>query len=399
MSIKILAIGLISVLISVLLFGVGVFYYKNLRGVGPVILPPPGDIAEELSSPSPAENRTSLPLKLPEGFSISVFAKNLPGARVMEFDTFGNLWVSQTSQGKISLIEIKNGKVDHQEEVLKNLRKPHGLAFSPDNKTLLYFAEEDKVSNISVYSEGKPVKLVDLPYGSDHFTRTIGFGPDKKLYVSTGSSCNVCNEKDPRRASIYSMNRDGSDFKLYASGLRNSVFFTWQPKTGQMWATEMGRDYLGDNLPPDEINIIKEGKNYGWPICYGQNIHDSNFDKNQYIRDPCLDKEPSHIDLQAHSAPLGLAFVPEDSGWPKEYLGNLIVAYHGSWNRSVPTGYKLARIKLGGSGNYTGTEDFVAGWLTGAGALGRPVDLKFYKNALYVSDDKTGLIYKIEYHK
>ena len=142
-----------------------------------------------------------------------------------------------------------------------------------------------------------------------------------------------------------------------------------------MWETERGRDNLGDDLPPDEINIVEEGKNYGWPICYGKNIHDTNFDKNTYIRNPCEEpfEMPSYINIEAHSAPLGLVFVPEE-GWPEEYWYDLFVAYHGSWNRSVPTGYKIARIPLDDKGRKTGPiEDFISGWLTAGGrGLRRP---------------------------
>ena len=396
--------GLIFTISSLALLLAGVFYWKNLRGVGPAIRPPVGDIAGELErTPGPAMNDTDFPLNLPDGFSISIFAKDLPGARVMEFDTFGNMWVSQTSEGIISLLYIKDGKVYEQGSVLKNLRKPHGLAFDPEFETLLYFAENDGVSTLPTYSDGGPQKILDLPAGGGHFTRTIGIGPDKRLYVSIGSSCNVCNESDEGRAKIYSANRDGSDFREFARGLRNSVFFTWNPADLRIWATEMGRDLLGDNTPPDEINIIEKGKNYGWPNCYGKNIHDTDFDKNTYIRNPCMEpfETASHVDLQAHSAPLGLAFVPSPpaGGWPEEYRDDLMVAYHGSWNRTNPTGYKLVRIKFDDRGNYLGTEDFITGWLKSDGVLGRPVDVKFYKGDLYISDDKAGVIYRVEYGK
>jgi glucose/arabinose dehydrogenase len=160
----------------------------------------------------------------------------------------------------------------------------------------------------------------------------------------------------------------------------------------------MGRDFLGDNLPPDEINILEKGKNYGWPNCYGKNIHDTVFDKNTYIRNPCMEpfETPSLIDLPAHSAPLGLAFVPSGKGWPKEYEGNLLVAYHGSWNRTVPTGYAIRRFVLDSKNNVVKDEDFVSGWLTEKGVLGRPADLKFASDGtLYVSDDRAGLVYRI----
>jgi len=167
---------------------------------------------------------------------------------------------------------------------------------------------------------------------------------------------------------------------------------------GKIWATEMGRDGLGDNTPPDEINIIEKGKNYGWPICYGKNIHDTNFDKKTYIRNPCMVplETPSYVDLQAHSAPLGLDFVPEE-GWPESYWYNMLVAYHGSWNRSIPTGYKIVRINMDSKGKYLGTEDFITGWLTADGKkLGRPVDIKVSPGGTaYISDDQAGVIYRL----
>ena len=407
-------ICLILIAVFILAAAGAVFYYYNLRGVWPAILPAPQKIKKGVDA-------TGLGLKIADGFSISVLADNLPGARVMALDGRGNMWVSQTGEGKIAILENENRKVKGS-EFFKNLNRPHGLAFDPQDGLFLYFAEEDKISKVRLYAEDKPHKIADLPGGGRHFSRTLGFGPDGRLYVSIGSSCDVCYETDKRRAAIYSMKKDGSDFKEFAKGLRNAVFFTWSYIDGKMWATEMGRDLLGDNLPPDEINVIEEGKNYGWPVCYGKNIHDTDFDpvrnsppqspsgapsagavsngvdKNVYVRDPCADKTPSYIDLQAHSAPLGLAFVPEE-GWPQDYWYNLFVAYHGSWNRSEPTGYKIVRIKLDDKGNYLGTEDFITGWLKDATALGRPVDILVQPGGLmYISDDKAGVIYKITYN-
>ncbi|MDP2676751.1 MAG: PQQ-dependent sugar dehydrogenase [bacterium] len=372
-----------------------VFYWKNLRGSGPAILPPVENIKDIFE-----EGR--MPFTLSSGFSISLFADGLSGARVIVFDAFGNMWVSRTSEGVISLVELnESGKATHTSNVFRNLQKPHGLAFDPDDPQILYFAEEDTISRVRIYSEGSPEKIADLPSGGGHSTRTIRFGPDGRLYVSIGSSCNVCNEKDDRRAKIFSMNKDGSDFKEYARGLRNAVFFDWSPFDGRMWATEMGRDELGDNIPPDEINIIIEGANYGWPICYGKNIHDTEFDKNTYIRNPCMEpfESPSRIDLQAHSAPLGLAFVPQSADWPEEYKNDLIVAYHGSWNRTEPTGYKLVRIVFDPAGKFSEVTDFITGWLTkDNAALGRPVDVVIRPNGdMFVSDDKAGVIYRIRH--
>lgn len=397
---------------------VGVFYYKNLRGVGPALFPPAGDIAytDNTNSSSPKNdditenwNQTDLPLKIQDPFFIFLVAK-VPGARVLAMDSLGNLWVSQTNQGQITLIEMQDGKAVHQSVVFKNLKNPHGLAFDPDDSSVLYIAEETKISKTTVTANGMGpmAKIIDLPSGGNHYSRTIGFGPDGRLYVSIGSTCNVCREADERRASIWSLKKDGTDFKQVAKGLRNSVFFVWNKNDGKMWATEMGRDLLGDDTPPDEINIIdinvKDVLNYGWPNCYGKNIHDDAFDKNTYIRNPCMEpfEKESHIDIPAHSAPLGLAFVPNNTSWPSEFKNDLFVAYHGSWNRSVPTGYKVVRYHLDDAGNVLSSNDFLSGWVKGKAANGRPVDIIFApgsggRTRMYISDDKAGVIYGVDY--
>jgi len=388
---------------------IGIFAWKNFRGVVPAFSDPKQNIADLIPSTeearnetasqniSPAENMTSLPLKLSPGFRISIFAKNLPDARVMALDNLGNMWVSRPSANVVTLLEIQDGKVTSQNDTLVGLDHPHGLAFDPDESFLLYIAEENKITKVPLYTEGDYQKIADLPSGGGHSTRTILFGSDKKLLVSIGSSCNVCVEKDPRRAAIYSLNGDGSDFKEFASGLRNSVFLVAHPKTNEIWATEMGRDFLGDNLPPDEINIIKEGRNYGWPYCYGKQVHDSQFDSSGAQNDFCSASEPSVIDIPAHSAPLGLAFVANNS-WPAEYQNDLLVSYHGSWNRSSPTGYKIARHKFDADGKYLGVDDFITGWLDGGSALGRPAGiLSTPDGKIYVSDDKAGVIYLVEW--
>jgi glucose/arabinose dehydrogenase len=349
-------------------------------------------------------NNTGMALELPAGFSISTFADGLDSPRVPAFDAGGNLLVSTPGSGQVIALPDRNsdGVADEQVVVADNLNDPHGLAFLPGDPTKLYIAETDQVAvydyDDGTLRAGNKRKIVDLPAGGGHHTRTIMFlpgGPDR-LLIAVGSSCNVCIEDDWRRAKILVANTDGSDLKPFASGLRNSVFMALHPVTGQVWATENGRDLLGDNLPPDEINIIEEGKDYGWPTCYGKNVHDTDFDKNVYVRDPCEGKTPSYIDLQAHSAPLGLAFV--DSGsWPTSYGGDLLVAFHGSWNRSVPTGYKVVRIKLNEKGAYQGIEDFISGWLRPDGSVvGRPVGITLSSNGTaYITDDQAGLVYRV----
>ncbi len=383
----IITIGIIFLLI---LAWAGYFYWQNLRGAYVGVLPPADDVTKLVGQPDS-------PIKLPPGFAISIFAKDLPGVRAMARDSFGNIWVSRTNAGVITLLEMREGKVYAQHDILRDLNNPHGLVFDPERNLMLFYAEEDKVSRIPTYSDGEPEKLLDLPSGGGHSTRTLAIGPDNRLYVSIGSSCNVCHEENSMRAKIFSMKQDGTDVKEFARGLRNAVFFTWSYIDGRMWATEMGRDLLGDDTPPDEINIITEGGNYGWPNCYGKNIHDDQFDKNTYIRNPCMEpfELPSYIDIPAHSAPLGLAFVPEE-GWPEDYWYDLLVAYHGSWNRSEPTGYKIVRVKLDAEGKFEGIEDFATGWLSDSGVLGRPVGIYLEPGGvMYVTDDKAGVIYKI----
>jgi glucose/arabinose dehydrogenase len=309
------------------------------------------------------------------------------------------------SQGRVVALpdKDKDGVVDAVVTVIDGLNRPHGLAFRCAPECRLYIAEEDRV-NVYFYDQKKlkavkEKKIADLPSGGNHVTRTLLFLPkphDDQLLISVGSSCNVCVEKDWRRAKVLVVDAEGGSLKPFASGLRNAVFMTIHPKTKKVWVTEMGRDWRGDDLPPDEINIIEQGRNYGWPFCYGKDVHDMDFDPSK--TNPCREPEtfPSFIDIPAHSAPLGLAFFPEE-GWPKEFLNDLLVAYHGSWNRRIPTGYKIVRYQLDREGRYLGVEDFITGWLIkDATALGRPVDIMIRPGGtIFVSDDKAGVIYRI----
>lgn len=384
------------------------------RAVRPAIAPPPQDIVELIEKAKapdsdisePSENTTGIPLKLPPGFSISIFAKDVGSPRVLAWGPEGALFASATSQGKIFALRDRDGdgRAEDVRIVAEKLNKPHGITFRCESERCkMYIAEEGAVSTYDIepgtLRAANRKKIIDLPSDGDHFTRTLMFLPypnDAKLLISVGSSCNVCEEKDWRRAKVLIANADGSDLKVFASGLRNAVFLAAHPVTGKVLATEMGRDRLGDDLPPDEMNIVEDGGDYGWPICYGKNVHDTQFDKKAYVRDPCADKMPPQIELPAHSAPLGLAFVPEE-GWPEDYWYNALVAYHGSWNRSEPTGYKIARMKLDAQGRYLGQEDFISGWLTPGGeALGRPADiLAMPGGTVYISDDKAGVIYRV----
>ncbi len=373
---KYLLIGL-----GIILILLGLRIYKTYKGFAPILSNSPTKPIDNTP-----QNTTGLPLTIVPGYKISLFATNLGNPRDLQWDPQGVLLASIPDQGRVVALpdENKDGQADKPVTVVFGLHKPHGLAFA---KNTLYIGETDKVVKYEydgkLFKANKPQKILDLPGGGNHWTRQLLI-KDNQLFIAIGSSCNVCKETDTRRATVQVANLDGTNLHTFASGLRNSPFLIENPYTKDIWATEMGRDNLGDDTPPDEINILKADKNYGWPICYGQNIHDQNFDKNTYIQNPCSQTLQATVDLPAHSAPLGLAFASKDT---------LLVAFHGSWNRSVPTGYKIVSIDI----KTKQISDFVTGWLVSPkNAIGRPVDLLFdsQKN-LYVSDDKSGNIYKI----
>ncbi len=341
----------------------------------------------ELSSPV---NTTGLPLNVPAGYSIEIFAKDLPGARVLAKDSFGNYWVSQPSQGTVTQLEVQNKKVIRQNALFRNLTGPHGLAINPASGTELFIAEEHQIRRAHLYSDAPLDTVAALPGTGRHSTRTLGIGPDDRLYVSVGSTCDVCVEPDERAAAMLSMNLDGTDERIVAKGLRNSVFFRWHPVTKELWATDMGRDQLGDNLPPEDVNIIREGKHYGWPFCYGNRIRDAMFQASKSF--DCAMTEAPVVQLPAHIAPLGLAFIA-GSG---EYAGDLLVAEHGSWNSSVKVGYKVVRVPLSSSGTVEGPpEDFLTGFLQTT-VIGRPVDVFTEEDGdIFITDDKAGVVYRM----
>lgn len=365
-------------MIFIAIFVVG---FVVLRGQTPASDLPKTTLPQQVVLPG--QNDTLLPLTLPDNYKISLFSSNLGNPRDLEFDPSGSLVATITSAGRVVAFD-NNGEV---KTILSNLNQPHGIAFDCTDSCKLFVAETNQVSTFDYDPTTKTAtnkqKIIDLPSGGGHFTRSILIKEDK-LYTSIGSTCNVCLESDPRRASIYWSNLDGSEFESFAVGLRNSVFMSISPK-GDILATEMGRDNLGDDLPPDEINIIKQG-DFGWPICYGKNIFDPTVAKESSSI-PCRDKIPSQIDLQAHSAPLGLSFIS---------YNQLLVAYHGSWNRSIPTGYKIVKITLDDNNNATSVEDFITGFIQDAEVLGRPADIITRGEISFISDDKLGNIYKLE---
>jgi glucose/arabinose dehydrogenase len=345
-------------------------------------------------------------LKAPPGFHLSVFAEEADGARMMAFSPEGVLLVSESGEGKVvALPDPKHtGRAARMVNVISELNEPHGLAFYEGK---LYVAENDKVRRYdwdeANLRASNPKALADLPGSGGHSTRSLVFH-GSKMDVASGSSCNVCIEKDPRRAAVVEFNPDGSGQKIFAKGLRNAVGLAVNPKTDTVWATVNGRDMLGDDLPPDVIvDLGKDGGDFGWPYCYGDRVPDPKFTKPGDNR--CKNVIAPKVQMQAHSAPLGLAFY-EGSELPAEYRNNIFVAFHGSWNRSVPTGYKVVRVKLDDKGQpQGGAEDFITGWLTPGETkkgrwMGRPVGIVFGSDgAMYLSDDAGGVIYRITYAK
>ncbi len=337
----------------------------------------------------------------------------------MTRDPKGTMLVSQTSQGKIVALPDMNGdgEADEPHTVLEGLKQPHGITvICPDtggtNDCILYVAETGALKSYAYDADAMSAAYIEtlqtFPTGNGHFTRTLLEHPDNYLLISVGSSCNVCAEENPLRATVQSLNLATNQISAIATGLRNTVFMALDPITGEVWGTDHGRDLIGDDIPPDEVNIITgpttgvgNPPNFGWPICYGQNINDRDFDRNTYIQNPCNGKIAPHIELQAHSAPLGLAFVPEE-GWPEDMRNDLLVAYHGSWNRSEPTGYKVVRFNLDNQRNVVGGPiDFLTGFLAPGAkedeAIGRPVGLMAEPGGVvYVTDDRAGAVYRIQ---
>jgi glucose/arabinose dehydrogenase len=311
----------------------------------------------------------------------------------------GAVFVAERGDNRIVRLPDRDGDgiADGLEVVADALNAPSSIAFHPDGS--LYVGETERIIRLStpdadgVYAQGEVV-VEGLPPRAGHHTRTVLLSPDGgSLFVSVGSSCNVCVEQDPRRAAIVRYALDGSNETIYASGLRNAVGITFRPGTAELWATNNGRDWLGDDLPPETIYVLREGDDAGFPRCHAGRIVDSEFGTAA----ACDDVLAPAVEMQAHSAPLGLAFYTGQQ-FPETYWGDLFVAFHGSWNRTQPTGYKVIHVDVT-DGVPGAVSDFAAGWLRDDGSTwGRPVDVLVGRDgSLYVSDDGDGRIYRIAY--
>ena len=349
--------SILWLVVALIAIGVGYYAFNYLKEKPPAMLV---ELVTKTDAPPALPQGEEAPLTVPEGYSATIFARDLPGARVMIRDPKGTMLLSQTSDGKVvALPDLdQDGRSDGVTVVLENLDKPHGLLITCDDtgspssdqdSCVLYVAETGELKSYRYDADLMKADYIEtlttFPTGDGHYTRTLLMHPDgNRLLISVGSSCNVCDEEEPARATVLSYDLTTKEVKTFASGLRNTVFMAVEPTSQMIWGTDNGRDMIGDDIPPDEVNIIEEGKNYGWPLCYGRNVHDTDFDKMPTSDDPCPDAVHPHIELQAHSAALGLAFIPSD--WPEDMQGDLLIAYHGSWNRGEPTGYKVVRFEL-----------------------------------------------------
>ncbi|MBI5695011.1 MAG: sorbosone dehydrogenase family protein [Nitrospirae bacterium] len=338
-------------------------------------------------------------IKLPPGFQISVYTDKVPGARSMTLGADGTLFVGTRDEGAVYAVldKDKDGKADQVVTVARGLDEPNGVAYRGGS---LYVAEISRILRYDdiermLHNPGKPVVVYDkFPDKAHHGWKFIRFGPDGKLYVPVGAPCNSCDEGDPF-ASITRMDPDGGNFEIFARGIRNTVGFDWDPDTGELWFTDNGRDWLGDDLPPDELNRVpRPGMHFGFPYCYGVNVPDPEYGEKC---DPKKHTTPE-MELGAHVAALGMRFY-DGAMFPEKYRGRIFIAEHGSWNRSVAVGYRVVCVKVEG-GKAVSQEVFASGWLSGGSAWGRPVDVQVMPDgALLVSDDHAGAVYRITYKR
>jgi glucose/arabinose dehydrogenase len=417
---------LVTLLVTLALIGpqrmLGLLHKKVPSSPAPTAIPLTSPMSTTMVQPTPAEEispptsalETATPalavpptriippaeqINLPPGFAISTFVQDLRDPRMMALGPDDQLYVAERGAGRIVRLPDLDGDglADGAEVVADGLNAPSSIAFYEDGS--LYVGETTRVLRLSAPDEHgvfqKQEVIVDgLPTGG-HNTRTVLFSPDwSTLFVSVGSSCNVCIEKDERRATIVRYDPDGSRERVYARGLRNAVGITFRPGTAELWATNNGRDWLGDDQPPETVYLVQEGIDAGWPTCHSGRIVDPDYGSPS----ACNGVLAPAVEMQAHSAPLGLTFYAGQQ-FPEEYRGDMFVAFHGSWNRTVPTGYKIVRIPMRDGAGPGPVQDFATGWLRTDGSnWGRPVDvLTAADGSLFISDDSGGTIYRIFY--
>ena len=345
---------------------------------------------------------------LPEGFEIKIYADDVENARSMAISPSGTIFVGNRNKDNVFALKDTDGDnvIDKKYLITNKLKNmPNGVAFHDGD---LYVAEvnkiwkfeniEENLSHLDKFDEylEEPILISDdFPSDRHHGWKYISFGPDGKLYVPVGAPCNICESRDEIYASITRMNPDGSNKEIYVKGVRNTVGFTWHPETKQLWFTDNGRDMLGDNIPPCELNkVTGKDQHFGYPYCHGSDIGDPEFG-GEYS---CSDFVMPAQNLDPHVAPLGLKFYTGKM-FPDEYKGDIFIAEHGSWNRSKKIGYRISRVKIENNKS-VGYETFIYGWLDDEEqeAWGRPVDILILEDgSMLISDDKANAIYRVTY--
>ena len=337
-------------------------------------------------------------IQVPDGFEVSVFATDVPGARSMTLADDGTLFVGSRGQGRVYALRDndQDGQADEQVVLADGLDSPNGVAVRGNQ---LYVAAIDRILRYPLPKSGEPLEAAgppeiistDFPDDRHHGWKFIAFGPDGRLYVPIGAPCNVCQAQG--YAVITSMEPDGSDHQIYARGVRNTVGFDWHPETGDLWFSDNGRDWMGDNRPPDELNHAPEpGLHFGFPFCHGGDIPDPEYGEPGV----CDQYQSPARKLGPHVASLGMRFYTGDQ-FPDEYRNQIFIAEHGSWNRSEKIGYRVSLVRLEGD-RAMSYETFASGWLEDDQVHGRPVDVQVLPDgSLLVSDDHAGAIYRIAY--
>jgi len=349
------------------------------------------------AQPIPSTRVLGHGIQLPQGFKIDVFAQGVKSASYMAYSPDGVLFVSQPEQGTITALRDRSGKgqAESSAAYAGGLTQPTGLAFFGG---YLYVAEAQQVIRFR-YTPGEmhastapEVVVHDLPAGGSNPTHAIGFGPDQKLYVTIPATCNACREADPRRATIMRYEPDGSHEEVFAQGLRDAEGLLWYPNSPNPLATNSSRRRMGEDLPPDTIELVAPHSNFGWPFCHAGDIVDPDLG----WPNACDGVPHPFVQLPAHTTPRGLCAY-QGTQFPAEYYGSIFVALSGSWERKVPTGYEIVRLKLQ-NGQVAAVEHFASGWLVQEQAWGRPVDvIQAGDGSLLVSDDWAGAIYRIYY--
>jgi glucose/arabinose dehydrogenase len=347
--------------------------------------------------PVRAETRLET-IKLPKGFLIELYAGKVEGARSLTLGPKGVVFVGSRTPGKVYALLDRNAdqRVEEVITLAEGLESPNGVAFRQGS---LYVAEISRILRFDdivnrLHNPPKPVVVNDtFPRDRHHGWKFIAFGPDDRLYVPVGAPCNVCEREDPRYASIMRLTPKGSGLEIFANGVRNTVGFDWHPESKELWFTDNGRDWMGNDRPADELNKAPhQGLHFGFPYCHAGNLPDPEFGQKR----SCQEFVPPEQNLGPHVASLGMRFYTGNM-FPPEYRNQIFIAEHGSWNRVVPIGYRISLVRIK-KGKASGYETFAQGWLRGLLAWGRPVDvLVMPDGALLVSDDKAGAVYRISY--